>query len=733
MARVFGIGCVIGFSLALAGAAAAGGAEAVVPAPSSFQIRIDKGGIHFDAADGHHFGMRLVEYGYSGHMQPAPRNPVTTIDGRIEIDHGVLTEWYRQVDSGIEQGFTIASRPEGAAADEPLTLHLELSGDMAAVPNPGGGFDLYRAAGKPWMRYGDLDVVDASGRHLAARMRLSGSDLVLTFDDSSAVYPIVVDPLFAVVRWLHVEARENSRTGYGLGSSIAISGNTVVAGTPFARSDHEEKGAVDVFNRLDGDGQWAMGENIDGPGGQFGSAVAFNGHDMVVGAPLLDAGGASASGGVFIFHLPYPESFQSADNELAIQYAAGGEHFGRALALGDNILVVGASGAAYVYRRAKGGTFNSQLVEKLTSPTGASGDAFGTAVAFDDETIVIGAPTTDGGSVYLFTADANGTFAQSAELTAPQGSAQFGAAVAVDDGVVLVGAPAAGGSGAAYVYVPDGGGFTRSAVLKAAPTDGAEFGTSVAMDDGRAIVGAPGISEAFLYYSVSSGDAPQLVKTLHGLSGEFSEFGKRAGLHSGVSVAIDGDVAAVGADELKQNVEDTTDDYTHSGSAYIIEPGIDLSVAVRPESVSAPVGTTITFTATVANHDPNLTAHHVTLTHVFGDVAPFPLSFVSSSIDCGDAQGALPPMSMNCELGTLAPGMSRNPAFTFKVMAFRQRSSTIDVDFAVGADEADQNRHNDYAVGVIHDPTESQSGGGGALGVFWLLILGGAYCLQRRH
>jgi hypothetical protein len=719
------------FAFAFAGAAqtsvASDGADSrgctlYISSGRSIQVRVDQAGLHFLAMNGRQSGMRLADYGYSGHVHPVRPAPLATNGGRIMIDHGLLTEWYRATDGGLEQGFTVAARPGPPSVDSKLRLRLKLTGGLVARSGDHGGIVFRGRDDSRLMRYGDLAATDARGRVLPARMRLAGGDIVLTLDDSGAVYPITIDPLFSAIRIIPYYSGSPS----GFGSSIALNGNTVVVGIPLSHSERDGYGAVATFERGGRKGYWfPRSPRILGVGGHFGSAVGLEGDEIAVGAPRLDVGNASAAGSVYVFHSPYPTSAASADNVLTIPHTSGGEHLGRALALGDDLLVAGAAGAVYVYRRVGGGKFSSQLSQKLVPLNDGAVDTFGKAVALDGDTILVGAPTEDSGRVYIFTADANGTFSQSGEVKAPPKAAQFGEAVAIDTGTILIGAPKTSGTGAVYAYVQNQGAFKRSAVLKEASADGAAFGTSIAMDHGRAIVGSPGINKAFIYYGLSDGGAPKLAKTFQGRSG-YTPFPEAHGLHFGASVAMDGTKAAVGADELGKKDIERID---HNGSAYIIEDGVDLSVELRRKTIHTDFGNKITVTATVVNHDPELKAHDVTLATYYND--PLPLNvFVSSSIDDCKQGGLDNFYKLTCDMGTVGPKMTRGPSITLEAVKGG-------FDFHVYALEADQNKDNNKASIAIEpslsDPDGDSDGGGGALGLSWLICLAVARSLGGRN
>jgi hypothetical protein len=138
----------------------------------------------------------------------------------------------------------------------------------------------------------------------------------------------------------------------------------------------------------------------------------------------------------------------------------------------------------------------------------------------------------------------------------------------------------------------------------------------------------------------------------------------------------------------------------------------------------------------VVNHDPALTAHHVTIAHMVGNgivesIVPIGDDFVSSSADCDVIPG-----QVSCDLGTLGPEMSREPSVVVQVVL----GSDFQATFGVHAYEADQDENNNEDISDVHssikpqesDPPPDSGGGGGALGFFWLLLLAGAW-LKRRQ
>ena len=196
---------------------------------------------------------------------------------------------------------------------------------------------------------------------------------------------------------------------------------------------------------------------------------------------------------------------------------AAGDQFGYSVALDGDIALVGAGyddvganvdqGSVYVFTRS-GSSWTHAA--KLTAGDGASGDQFGWSVALDGDTALVGAVYDDvnansvggtwyaQGSAYVFIRSGT-TWTQAAKLTASDGQweDEFGISVALDGDTALVGASGDWGNGSdrgsAYVFTRSGTTWTQEAKLMVG--DGAagdRFGISVALDGDTALVGAYG-------------------------------------------------------------------------------------------------------------------------------------------------------------------------------------------------------------------------------------------------
>ena len=194
---------------------------------------------------------------------------------------------------------------------------------------------------------------------------------------------------------------------------------------------------------------------------------------------------------------------------LAAQEALAGAQFGYSVAVHGNTAVVGAreegsgQGCAYVFE------FDGvamQQVARLTASDGAMGDKLGTSVGVYEGTVVIGAPqpfpVEQPGRVYVFEKPTGGwaDMTETAVLTAGDGAPNdnFGAALDLDRESVVIGAYLADGasdnSGAAYVFdQPSGGWASVTETAKLTAGDAAlndQFGISVAVAGDIIAVGA---------------------------------------------------------------------------------------------------------------------------------------------------------------------------------------------------------------------------------------------------
>jgi len=454
------------------------------------------------------WGLETRGYGYGDALHMLKAVAPQANANRVEYRRDGMTEWYENGPLGLEQGFTLA-HPPGKATGEPLTLELELRGDLvAAVESTGTSLELRRKDGKVALRYAGLKARDATARELRSWLEVRGERLLLRVEDGEARYPVVVDPW---IQQAELTAADGATPDY-FGSSIAVSGNTIVVGAPqHAVGSNSTQGAAYVF--VQSGGTWSEQAELTASDGaafdEFGSSVAVNGTTVVVGAGWRTLGSNNSQGAVYVFVEGGGTWSQQA--ELTASDGGAYNYFGRTVALSGSTIVVGAPGhgtgsntsQGAVYLFTQSGTNWSQQAELIASD-GEGYDAFGSSVAVSGSTALVGAPCHPAaagcgpGAAYIFVGN-GGTWSQQAELSASDGVSQdeFGWSVALDASTAVVGATlhTVGSNqnyqGAAYVFVESGGTWSQQAELSA--SDGVsqdKFGFSVALLGSTAVVSA---------------------------------------------------------------------------------------------------------------------------------------------------------------------------------------------------------------------------------------------------
>ena len=378
-------------------------------------------------------------------------------------------------------------------------------------------------------------------------------------------------------------------TGSDFGNSVAISGSTAVVGAPIENS---AAGAAYVF--VHSGSTWLQQAKLTASDGvacdRLGSSVAISGSTVVLGAYFRNSG----TGAAYVF--TRSGSTWSQRTELTASDGVPGHDFGYSVALAGTTTVIGAfahnsdTGAAYVFA-GSGGSWTQQA--ELTASNGGKNDEFGFSVAIWGSTAVVGAPDTNSltGETYVFTRSAIGHWSQKAKLTAADGASgnQFGYSVAISGSTVLVGAPAEYNSApaaAAYVFTGSGQSWTQQAEL----TDGATgdgFGVSVATSGSTALVGAPGSNTntgaGYVFTRSSAGTWSQ--------ESELTASDGASGDQFGSTVALSGSTAVVG----------TPYKNSYTGEAYVfVLPSQQAELTASDATTQADFGYSVAISGTTA-------------------------------------------------------------------------------------------------------------------------------------
>jgi uncharacterized protein (DUF2345 family) len=446
-------------------------------------------------------------------MRHLPTASPIMLANRAIYEHGAVREWFVNGPLGLEQGFDLAARPR--AGRGPLTASVALSGNVRARLDQGSV--LLTRPGGASLRYGGLVVTDARGRTLHSWLAVGPGRVLIRVDDHGATYPLQIDPLVELAELSASDPNGGDFPGDSLGSAVAVSGNTIVVGAPW----HQGNGALYVFVRRNFFG-WASATQTaeltasDGvEGDELGFSVAVDGDTVVAGAPG-ELGDSSSRGAVYVWVEPSSGWVNATETaELSATDPSGGDHLGFAVGISSDTIVAGApfhrvgnnalQGAVYVFAKPSSGWVSTTQTAELTASDGSANDELGYAVAIDGNTVVAGAPSRSSsrGTVYVFVEPTSGwaNGSQTAELTASNAApgGVLGWAVAVSgDTFVAAGVQRTGSSeDMVYVFVKPSAGWvsgTQTALLTRSSDRYAQdnLGEGVAVSGDTVVAGAPG-------------------------------------------------------------------------------------------------------------------------------------------------------------------------------------------------------------------------------------------------
>jgi uncharacterized repeat protein (TIGR01451 family) len=234
----------------------------------------------------------------------------------------------------------------------------------------------------------------------------------------------------------------NGNRGDRLGAAVALSADTLVVGAPGDGERGSLAGAVYVFRRTGS--AWDPPQKLLAPDSQsadaLGSAVAIDGDTLVAGAPFADELPHRRNfGAVYVFERR-DGVWRFSRKLTAEPFEEDDVRFGASVALSSGRLVVGAPGedrggadrgVGYVFSR-------SDWTRISQAPEGrGNGDQLGSAVAIDVDAVVLGAPLHRVGGERPGTVFVDDGRIMTAESAAAD--SQFGAAVALLNGAMLLG------------------------------------------------------------------------------------------------------------------------------------------------------------------------------------------------------------------------------------------------------------------------------------------------------
>lgn len=338
-------------------------------------------------------------------------------------------------------------------------------GKENASGTPIGVVFVYQKSGQTWQRTATIrPPSSASAASFGSSIAFNGTvaaigapGTAVAGNGGGAVFLYSYSPTSGTWTYSGELVDTNGNGGDGFGNIVAMSGNSLVVGSQAAQS-------VNVYS--DNSGAWTKTATLAASNGTvndgFGAAIAMSGHTIAVGAPNAGVPGNNlARGAAYVFSDNSGSWVQT--QELTELNASSSDGFGSALAINGSNLIVGApkadvngaffGGAAFLFTNSGG--YWSQAVEFLPGAPSSTDEGFASSIDFNGSQLIIGAPGYGvAGIAYLYD-DNNGAWTGVGAIYPPDtyAGAGFGGSVSVtpNSREFLIGAPDTVRSSFSYV------------------------------------------------------------------------------------------------------------------------------------------------------------------------------------------------------------------------------------------------------------------------------------------
>ena len=420
--------------------------------PSTSEADIGTFSITFTASD----GINLATAASSFSLSFGPNWSLTTQQQKIQSS---------DIQANDNFGYSVAISGDTAV----VGAHYEDTGGTSA-----GAAYVFTRSGTTWTQQQKIQATDKqAGDFFGYSVAIDGDTAVVGAQaeetgatDAGSVY-IFTRSGTTWTQQQKIQASDKEASDL-FGHSVSIDGDTVVVGANGEDTGGANAGAAYVFTRSGT--TWTQQQKIQASDLQasdsFGTSVSISGDTVVVGAYREDTGGADA-GAAYVFTRSGTTWTQQQKIQASDLQAS--DLFGQSVSISGDTVVVGAysedtggsdAGSVYIFTRS-GTTWTQQ--QKIQASDPEAEDTFGNSVSIDGDTVVVGAQYEDtggtsAGAAYVFTRSGT-TWTEQQKIVASDAQATdyFGQAVAIDGDTVVVGAylEDTGGAeaGAAYIFV----------------------------------------------------------------------------------------------------------------------------------------------------------------------------------------------------------------------------------------------------------------------------------------
>jgi len=284
-------------------------------------------------------------------------------------------------------------------------------------PESGAAFIYQRDAKDNWTFQQKVIASDGAAFHnFGTTVLINNNTIAISApgndDFAGAVYLYEMSEEGAWVEITKLMAHDRSDADY-FGSSISMSNDKLIIGAYGDDDLGKNAGAAYLFAKDPNSGAWKERQKLHNPegtaGDKFGLSVAIDADQVVVGAENDNRKGS------ITFFTKESNKWKSY---LQV-FASDGEHkdrFGHSLSLSGEFLAVGAdrvdgsTGAVYLFQQNYGGSNNWGELKKISPVDGDVNDRFGRKVAISDDFLLIGSEGHElgAGAAYLFRKDKGG-------------------------------------------------------------------------------------------------------------------------------------------------------------------------------------------------------------------------------------------------------------------------------------------------------------------------------------
>jgi hypothetical protein len=245
--------------------------------------------------------LRTLSFGGEDEARALGEPSFSRSGNRVDLDYGVLREWYVNDERGLEQGWTIPARPANHHGTS-LRIEVETRGLHAQIAADGGSAVFVDTGADTRVCYDGLRAKDATERELPARLLPTSAGFAVLVAVEHARYPITVDPVLGGPPWTLECNQERASFGCSVSGAGDVNGDgfddVIVGAYEF---DHGQPGEGRAFLYLGSASGLSATPDWTGESDQayawFGTSVSGAGDvngdgfdDVIVGAERFDNG-----------------------------------------------------------------------------------------------------------------------------------------------------------------------------------------------------------------------------------------------------------------------------------------------------------------------------------------------------------------------------------------------------------------------------------------------------------